>query len=776
MSNGSQSNDPFTSGWMEEGLYYRGEAPPQGPDWDDDDWVYLPHENYIPISKSRVIKAMEGELGTLFGKEAYTHFIELLEGVYHFHYHKVLNELKEDYEYFSPSLGEQMRVGVDSGELHQREQQFLINFIHLMIRGNFNSLGEAEYTQADQHSYLLDLPIDVNWKIKDPEMYQRLFNYSATEEGQRSIEDRLGVDNLTRFLDLPQAFDQRIMIFHRGIEPDRTEGLFFMQKVNRIFDKFFELILKPFQKGVNTVTEKTEDLVEGTLEHGKNLLSGRPFAPRALAQEEGHTSAGVEIADSVVFLPRWLRRTSLDNQRFSLKNLFTSSLLQEPAIERVICVFRQYPPSPPPFLKKIPILGRFINMPEPDSKDPTIHVKLFQHIPLTDLEIIFPEKRIKMKPLDKFMLIFLGLIGLIVGIAKGMGGESGKSFLPVFFSVLLLLAIKTVTRFLNTRRKYMLQMSQDLYLPPEVIGYLRLTPDGKGILEGVRQQFARMMDRMAPRSKKIAKFFGECAEHYIAEPFEESDSEEEDSDVEDELIETRQENEMQQTEHWQKSRDGDVKVKEQPPRDIQRELQRKIYEKKTTQKQFSNESPQKVNSGQVQPSCSDRKVEEVVRGRLSAIARVGDDLEASRITWGQSNDDLQSSVVEFHSDQYLEQFKSMPACLTDGGIASRSNPVDEIQLMRQTIREEADYVRWDTENICRRDGFTAATFEADLLHNVADPPKSDGWDIMKKFQNVDIDKLGDCFFLNTNPLGWNILHMCAFTCREHHLVQFIFQN
>ena len=102
-------------------------------------------------------------------------------------------------------------------------------------------------------------------------------------------------------------------------------------------------------------------------------------------------------------------------------------------------------------------------MPEPDSKDPTIHVKLFQHIPLADLEIIFPEKRIKMKPLDRFMLIFLGLIGLVVGLTKGMGGDGDKSAVAVVFSVLLLLAIKTVTRFLNTRRKYMLQMSQDLY-------------------------------------------------------------------------------------------------------------------------------------------------------------------------------------------------------------------------------------------------------------------------------------------------------------------------
>ena len=425
MSNPAQSNDPFTSGWMEEGLYYRGDHPPQGADWDDDDWVYLPHENYIPISKSRIIKAMHHELGNAFGEEAYKHFIELLQGVYHFHYHKVLNELKEDYEYFSPSLGGQMRQEIDSSELHQREQNFLINFIHLMIRGNFNSLGEAEYTQAEQHSYLLDLPIDINWGIKDPAMYQRLFSYSASAEGQQEIKSRLGVDNLSRFLDLPRDFDQRIMIFHRGIEPDRTEGLFFMQKMNRFFDKFFEIVLSTFQKGVKTGSQ--------------NLLSGRPFAPRALTDEEGERSGAPEVADSVVFLPRWLRRTSLQNQKLSFKNLFKSSLLQEPAIERVICVFRQRPPSPPPFLKKIPIVGRFVNIPEPDSTDPTIHVKLFQHIPLADLEIIFPEKRIKMKPLDKFMLIFLGLIGLVVGLIKGGAGD--KSAVAVVFSVLFLLSV-----------------------------------------------------------------------------------------------------------------------------------------------------------------------------------------------------------------------------------------------------------------------------------------------------------------------------------------------
>ena len=287
-------------------------------------------------------------------------------------------------------------------------------------------------------------------------MYQRLFSYSQTQEGQTEIDNKIGVDHLERYLNIPKDYEQRIMIFHRGIEPDRTEGLFFMQKINQGIDKLFGLFLKPLQKGV----EKTEGLVEGTLERGKDLIAGKPFAPRSL-QQEGDAEGDNNLGEGVVFLPRWLRRTSLSNQPFSLSRLFKSSLLQEPAIERVICVFRQFPPSPPPMIRKLPLIGRFIKLPKPDETDPTIHVKLFQQIPLADLEIIFPEKHIRMKSFDKFMLGFLGFIGLVIGLVKGM--DSDKGALAVFFSVLALLAMKTVTRFINTRRRYMLQMSQDLY-------------------------------------------------------------------------------------------------------------------------------------------------------------------------------------------------------------------------------------------------------------------------------------------------------------------------
>jgi len=132
-------------------------------------------------------------------------------------------------------------------------------------------------------------------------------------------------------------------------------------------------------------------------------------------------------------------------------------------MERVVCLFRLYPPSPPPLLTRLPVIGRFIKAPPPGSTNPTIYIKLFQNVPLADLELVFPEKHIRMKSFDKFMLYFLGFVGLVMGVVKLTSGAGGKGGFVALLSLLGLLAFKTVTRFINTRRRYLLQMSQDLY-------------------------------------------------------------------------------------------------------------------------------------------------------------------------------------------------------------------------------------------------------------------------------------------------------------------------
>jgi hypothetical protein len=466
----SISQNPFEPGWIEEGLYYRGNLPPESSEWADEDWIHLPHENYIPISKSRVLSAIQAEINEQIDPTQMKHFIQLLEGIYHFHYHRTLNELKEDFEYFTSS-GESLRANISTDEIQRRETRFLYNFIQLMIRGNFNPLTENEQIHADLHSYLLDLPIDINWAIQDPGLIQNLLTHSETEAGKEILKESVGIDHLRDYLKIPTAYDDRILIFHRGVSPVSTSGLFIPQKLNRLVDRLFEFVLAPIhrrlekrpQELISEVVATSREAVQGVVDHGKSVLQGRSLASSA-DDQNGKEREAVEN-DDVAFLPRWLRRTSLQNQSLALKNFVTSSQLQEPAFERVICLFRLYPPSPPPFLTRIPVVKKFVKTPPPGAIDNTIHIKLFQQIPMADLEIVFPEKRIKMKSFDKFMMGFLGFIGLVIGLAKGLSGDVGqeKGTLVVIFTVLALLIFKTIMRFINTRRRYMLQMSQDLY-------------------------------------------------------------------------------------------------------------------------------------------------------------------------------------------------------------------------------------------------------------------------------------------------------------------------
>ena len=72
------SQSPYEAGWIEESLYYRGETPPSGHG-KSEDWVQIPHEGYIPVSKAQVVQALQRRAGSASEGE-FHHFCELMEG------------------------------------------------------------------------------------------------------------------------------------------------------------------------------------------------------------------------------------------------------------------------------------------------------------------------------------------------------------------------------------------------------------------------------------------------------------------------------------------------------------------------------------------------------------------------------------------------------------------------------------------------------------------------------------------------------------------------
>ncbi|HEU5056524.1 MAG TPA: hypothetical protein VFU21_08355, partial [Kofleriaceae bacterium] len=212
--------------WVDPDLYWCGPSPPPGDDWSPDDWVELPHESYIPISKARLNQAL---LAHPRGRAAGTrleHFLRLVEGLYHFHHHETLNQLKQDYEVFSPDADDGARAGLTAEALAAREQRFIGNFLKATILGNFTAMSDADYRRAIAHSYLLDVPVEIDWRRHDTEMLARFFRHADGAEGQ-ALRAELGVaGSLREHLSLPEEIGTRAVVFYRGIDRDRARGRF----------------------------------------------------------------------------------------------------------------------------------------------------------------------------------------------------------------------------------------------------------------------------------------------------------------------------------------------------------------------------------------------------------------------------------------------------------------------------------------------------------------------------------------------------------------------
>lgn len=95
-----------------------------------------------------------------------------------------------------------------------------------------------------------------------------------------------------------------------------------------------------------------------------------------------------------------------------------------------------------------------------------IYIKLFKNIPRSDLEMVFPNTRIRFRLLDKIKLGVTASGGLGMGVA-GTVSKLAVASNPIALAGALAglggIAIRQVVNFANQRNKYMVTMAQNLY-------------------------------------------------------------------------------------------------------------------------------------------------------------------------------------------------------------------------------------------------------------------------------------------------------------------------
>jgi len=448
--------------WIEEGLYYSGpHAPaPQGKEWKPADWVELPHENYIPVAKVRLNQVLCAQPRAREAGVELEHFLKLVDGLFHFHHHETLNQLKQDYLLFSPDGGEAAREGMSDHELAARERRFLGNFLRTMVLGNFMPFSEDDYRRAVEQTYLLDVPVEIDWRKHDPEMLESFIRHvDDGGEGGRELKQELGVDGMRSFLALPQAVGTNALVFYRGLDRDQTEGRFLPQRLDLVLSKLLGVIGYPVVKPIQLVLEARQRRRDLT-----NVAAGQP-APAAETPAAQPTS---------VFEKRWVRRKNLHNQGL-LTRFFQVQQLQEPVLRQVVILFRLRPapgarkggPTGLPPRRKRAGAGAGagngappVRPSAPVKKDWTIHLKMFRHIPMADSEIIFPEKNFRMGSFDLAMLI-IGVLIAVPAVVRVITHGGGAS-IGLLVGVCVLIG-KTVARYLQTRSKYISKLTQNLY-------------------------------------------------------------------------------------------------------------------------------------------------------------------------------------------------------------------------------------------------------------------------------------------------------------------------
>ena len=308
-----------------------------------------------------------------------------------------------------------------------------------MEKGNFRPLTQRDVEVAEEEDYLFNLPVQTDWTKLDHGMLSRFYERHGYAQAGK-----------------PPYFAERIMIFRRGVGIDQTVGFLFLQKIDVVVSKALigaGGVLIALVKAVGRLLGRRgaetpdggrcEDLRPGDLQALPMCAGGQSVLPEgALGHDETYASpeAGdVSAAPSCRFADRYVERITLRNHGVGLLSLFQRTAIQEPTFGELVILFRFATPA---------------TATQTTEKDWSIHIKTFRDIPMADLEVVFPEKHISMKPLDLAKLLLTAVVG--VGVA------STKLLVAAINPILAVAALTTVAGY-GSRVFFGFKASKDRY-------------------------------------------------------------------------------------------------------------------------------------------------------------------------------------------------------------------------------------------------------------------------------------------------------------------------
>ncbi|KAI7731134.1 hypothetical protein M8C21_029721 [Ambrosia artemisiifolia] len=436
--------------------------------------VHVPRHKYIGISKSELLDGIVSTFDSPKQKHDFLLMSSCLECILHAEHKSILEEMRADYDlshnykptsfddndstiHFSHLFGYSTK-NIQNENAQQQQQQdrvpvdtrFQRAFIQLLYNAEFEQVSAADLmlTSALNTDYLLTLPVYVDWK-KASDSKAIIFRRGYATERQKGLLIVEKLDYLQSkllqalFFTISQPLGKLAIwfaqAFERSIQGQDAEvwikrmKLWFKEiPVFRKSDMFEQPMTDDDDDMLSVDQLADEDLpiwlaaqravarYEGILSSAgprgrllRKLLSWSwtglvPSMPQKIFNLHSHVTAS-EAYLRPIFLSRisladiWKpasRRSCENNPWKMLKKAFSiclsRSVLQEPAFQELILLYTKE-----------------IEQRESIDQAPVLQLKIYENIPIPDLPVIFPHKKLSFRILDTVRLDVASILGLL---------------------------------------------------------------------------------------------------------------------------------------------------------------------------------------------------------------------------------------------------------------------------------------------------------------------------------------------------------------------------
>ncbi|GBG00002.1 hypothetical protein Rsub_12729 [Raphidocelis subcapitata] len=399
----------------------------------------MPPEKHIAVPKEELLRALRARLPD-GERPAFDELAKLMEGVASFDFLDLKERMRTNFLPFASGAKNQIYLQRTSKglptttALDKKEVEFVSDVFDVLRASHYHLLTDAEWQIALAESFQLTLPMEVEWKYMDSRL---LRHFWRTTPKRRELRNHL-----------PNEMADRILVFHRGIGTARLKGLLIGEKLDLLCEytvlKLVDALAayvpkkwggkKPDPPGAAGATPSAsratspQASTDGGGGSGGGAAAAGPkrrlVASATLARQfstiTGRVTGGNYVASDHKFA-KVVERVTLKHLCPSVPALLASFPkvleLQEPTFQEVVVVYRRaYPPRKPPSPgSDAPNRGKEERM-QGILNRRNVYIKVFGETPMADVELIFPSKKVHIKPFQLVNLLATIVTALVTGV------------------------------------------------------------------------------------------------------------------------------------------------------------------------------------------------------------------------------------------------------------------------------------------------------------------------------------------------------------------------